>query len=1341
MRRCSGGRLGWGRAGKTRRGPVVYAALGLSGVALSLVGCVSDSQCGICDPKRLVLHSLSGPNYRGELVHALSEGTGEVRYFVDDIGDCLERPEALESERGPEEYCKLSPLITAEGVQFVFNNLLDGDSVESIRRRLDDPAQLEIYDWKVGVAHIEGPITRYNGDFDPGDSEGFASVPRAVNLSCIDNLRAEGIDFDAQVLAENPEICDGTFVHGGRRLPRRVEPEGVMGSFRGQTDWRAQGCETPLEGPDTCCSPCDFATSVDVARYGIDGLGYARTPYTAIECDTAAVFQSCRKFTPSVDRSAEVQRYAYEWLGEAGTWRMPLADAVRETHPDDRPEGMFEGPSCTSYEDCPAGEVCVGETEDGEACEVPNPNCGDNVGHCEPEWFVDCEYAWDDAELPVCVDTRFDVRAAGACRVVSAEFLACPPDADCEKVDAGSRLSLCDVDPTDGSLSVDECCKDELGHIPGLRCDPLMQPAVEAVARYDRRADLPRDVRECFCGDPSEQPSICADKVEVGCTAPWGTLERADGESNEGHYLGRFVTREGGVAYDPALKAVLYEPADLGNTRRALVEACAEQRGDVGPLTALDGWRMHDEGPVETEENFDRGLCSASDYAVVFAAEGEQIVDKLGNTLASSVPVGADGPRLRYPFSTPEFHVVPDSGTPVDEQIISACEDFSLRLSNKYALAPRNLRKLAIVALERDATPGAVDAEGVPCSVSESPACWVEGHVVAGGQGCSDSPELVGEDAPPCLRVDVSGQAEGVVRVSADRPGFPTWLSEASEEPDQFGRPRTGRYRLRVPGLEGFDSWAELAVVLDQADTNPDAAAAAELAYAAAFHDVCGMPLIGAGASGYRDHRIDFVIDPPSCGRDPDQDGVDLACDNASGQANADQRDSDADGIGDVADPCPLGGGYANPDGNADTDDDGIGNACDSCGRATTLYNYGDFEPADPRLLVRGNPNQSDYDGDGIGDVCDNCPVVANCSGFGPGQPYVFGAAINVFADDCQIDANEDMIGDACQVGVDEPGVGAQILGHAAGPVGFANDDDFDQDGLSNLVDLCPRLPVDIQLCSDAEPCPPGRSCSDPLGGVCNHLDSDGDQSGDACDTCPSVFNPVQGVPGGPELDDPDEDFVGTPCERGEDCRGADSPRGLAFMAVAVEGTCCTTTYPGDGVYVEHEDGSWGCEGLCDPYGFPVVRGCADVANPDLDVPDGVHCRPLPDALESAPGVFELPPGCAEALEFYGMCDPGDPGCAPAQANPRFVVEPGDDPGTVWRYLCSLPTPDQDFDGIGDACDLCPLAFDPDNRVGESFGNVELGYYCSGAFAWAELCVDESEGETGTDTDTDSGSD
>jgi hypothetical protein len=1334
--------------------PGGLVAMGAAFVALiGTTGCISDTDCGVCDPDKLVLESISGINYSNRKVHHLSEGVSQGKYFIEDISACEETEDATDptkAPRGAEEWCKLSPLVTWQGLEFVFNNLLDPTSIELVRKDPSNPQLFEIYDWKTQLAHIEGPVTRFNGDYVPATGDEPDIMARAVNLTCIDNLNAQGIAFDHAALDANPDICNDFYTADGRMVPLKMQAAGRIESYRGQSDWRAASCTAPDSGPDTCCTVCDYELSVNVEKYGVDSGGARRTPENALTCSPSGnVYEDCADFVVDINRDAELNRYTYEWNGMIDTFRLPLSDKIRETHPDDRPMGVEpDGVPCQTDADCSErlgsepGAVCIGTTPAGVACDAETEDCGSK--HCKAEWFVGCN------DNSLCVDRRFKDKGAGACFETTDEFVSCEPAPVTNCAEGmgiatgwgpGNRLARCDSGEfPDGNLDPGECCQQSLGAAAdGTGCDPLFQSSVVPVDRFDRDRTLPEETRDCYCGDPSDQAPDCAAQVEQLCTAPFGNLERHDGTSNEGQYITRFITKQGGVIYDPALKGVLYLPADRGNQPRSLVESCADLAVNpplISGRNVQDGWRMHDDAFFETYENFDRGMCSASEYRVVFATDGEQVVDKVGNTLPSD--------QTTYVFQTPEFHVVPGTGFPTDNLRVGACDDFEMSLSNKYDLDPENLRKIELWQISRNGLE--MDKLGEDCSTSLQPECWSEEFVVAGGRNCTTDPELVSESTPPCLTIDVSLQREGNVRVQIDTVKFGIQLfnleADADQNSDQFGRTLTGRYRMAVPGLEDVEHFDDLNLN-EPADRE---------AYDNAFHDVCGMPLITKGGQNYTDFYYDFTIDEPKCKEDEDSDDVQLSCDNAREHYNPVQEDQDIDGFGDVVDLCQLTESDSN---TADSDKDGIGNDCDTCRQTVDKYNFDMAMVADPRMWVRNVPFQFDFDQDGIGDVCDNCVTTANCGVFDEANPHSVGVPVPFEEPGvCQTDANTDMIGDEC---FDPDTMMGMNDENAAGVIGFEMIDDFDQDGIINAEDWCTRQPVAqtyaerIECTADTD-CPVNAVCAatPANSGVryCNHADFDGDQVGDFCDTCPYKPNPMQVTEGGMQLDDDDEDFVGADCETNSSCHIRKDPRPYAFMEVSIEGSCCTTTYPGDGVYVQNEDGSWGCEGLCDPDGFPITRTCDNEAIPGEDLPDGSKCRLLPPVVASLPGVVDLPPGCDEALTAASLCAPsaannfscGD--LAPNEINGRLTLsDVGGDDNLLWGKMCFLPQWDQDYDGVGDACDLCKFSYDPfnepyvDDVTGKLWDNI--GRFCAGIYAPDAVCAAaEPEGEDDTGTES-----
>lgn len=145
------------------------------------------------------------------------------------------------------------------------------------------------------------------------------------------------------------------------------------------------------------------------------------------------------------------------------------------------------------------------------------------------------------------------------------------------------------------------------------------------------------------------------------------------------------------------------------------------------------------------------------------------------------------------------------------------------------------------------------------------------------------------------------------------------------------------------------------------------------------------------------------------------------ATDNCWATANADQADSDGEGLGDACDMCPN-------DAANDADADGLCADVDNC-------------PADANAAqtdadgdLAGDACDADDDNDGIGDGADNCPFLANAD---------------------QADWDADGVGNACDT-----------------------DDDGDEviDGGDACPSSAPGSVVDAKGCALADLCPCSHS-------------------------------------------------------------------------------------------------------------------------------------------------------------------------------------------------------------------------------------------------------------------------
>lgn len=353
--------------------------------------------------------------------------------------------------------------------------------------------------------------------------------------------------------------------------------------------------------------------------------------------------------------------------------------------------------------------------------------------------------------------------------------------ADFAHGDEGDRLSLCDTN-ADGQASAAECCDPALGGAAG--CDPFYQPNLAPVARYDRDAVQPV-AASCVCEDG--QSGDCVDVVDDWCEAPLGSETSPYPTSSAGDYAVPAVTREGGVRWDDDREMFQFYAATEGNVERADTEWCATFHGLIGGRSPVDGWIANQRGgePAELQEDHDLALCSGSTYRFVLAESDAEhhIRGAAGETL--------DG-RSEHVLETPQFRVSPvDLFPSPNSEEFTSCSSYWVQLSNAYDPSETNTRKLEV-------------HEGEP-----------SGPRVAGGPGCDPeaSPGEIAMGAIPCLGIDYVGTADSLI----------FYIDESIH--GQVFAPGT-TYYVVLPGL---------ADISDMADAD---------AYAAAFHDVCGMPLI-----------------------------------------------------------------------------------------------------------------------------------------------------------------------------------------------------------------------------------------------------------------------------------------------------------------------------------------------------------------------------------------------------------------------------------------------------------------------------------------------------------------
>jgi len=269
---------------------------------------------------------------------------------------------------------------------------------------------------------------------------------------------------------------------GGSNKPIKMRLEEGDGSSpltkarSGQTTWKGFECATPDEGPDTCCTVCDYELSVNVAKYGLtapwneplepapDQINELKDEFNglkvraggAIACTsdgTGNKYTECAGFEPGVfraDQEATFATYTYEWGGEVSQHKLPRYDKVRETHPDDRPAGVEQmNIFCDSTNDCPGtgqprGLECIGEDTNGDACEMGSAGCSN--GRCRQEWFVTCRADPNTTgDQGFCVDKRFKDSGAGACYTVDTDVTVETAEGPYQARANRDKLSVCDT--------------------------------------------------------------------------------------------------------------------------------------------------------------------------------------------------------------------------------------------------------------------------------------------------------------------------------------------------------------------------------------------------------------------------------------------------------------------------------------------------------------------------------------------------------------------------------------------------------------------------------------------------------------------------------------------------------------------------------------------------------------------------------------------------------------------------------------------------------------------------------------------------------------------------------